>query len=251
MAENKKSFILYADQKELFEQLPDEKAGELIKHIFKYVNDENPITEDLLIKLAFTPIKQHLKRDLEKFEAKKESRSDSGKIGNLRRWHPDIYKKYKKGELTLDESLNIANHRTAIKPIANIAVNDNDNDNVNVNVNDINNISTKVKSIDFDNLLVFINEKFGRGFRVINKDVKAKFKSRLKDGYTKKDIIQAISNASENDFHKDNNYQYCTPEFFSRASTLDKFSEILKPKDKIEDKLLTYASKQIAKYGNS
>ena len=79
MAKDKKGFVLYADQKELFEQLPDEKAGELIKHIFKYVNDENPTTEDLFIKLAFTPIKQQLKRDLKKFEATKEQRSRAGK----------------------------------------------------------------------------------------------------------------------------------------------------------------------------
>jgi len=30
MAQEKKGFILYADQKALFEQLPNEKAGELI-----------------------------------------------------------------------------------------------------------------------------------------------------------------------------------------------------------------------------
>ena len=60
MATDKKGFVLYADQKELFEHLPNEKAGELIKHIFKYVNDENPITEDLIINLAFTSIKQNL-----------------------------------------------------------------------------------------------------------------------------------------------------------------------------------------------
>jgi hypothetical protein len=67
MAEQKKGFILYADQKALFEQLPNEKAGELIKFIFAYVNDENPISEDIIINLAFTPIKQQLKRDLVKF----------------------------------------------------------------------------------------------------------------------------------------------------------------------------------------
>ena len=70
MAEDKKGFILYADQKELFNQLPNDKAGELIKHIFAYVNDENPITEDLIINMAFTPIKQQFKRDLEKHVAK-------------------------------------------------------------------------------------------------------------------------------------------------------------------------------------
>ena len=79
MAKDKKSFILYSDQKELFEQLPDDKAGQLIKHIFRYVNDENPISEDLLINIAFTPIKTHLKRDLKKFEETKSKRSESGK----------------------------------------------------------------------------------------------------------------------------------------------------------------------------
>ena len=79
MAEDKKGFILYADQKELFDQLPNDKAGELIKHIFAYVNDEDPITEDLLIKLSFTPIKQQFKRDLKKWEKTREGRSKAGK----------------------------------------------------------------------------------------------------------------------------------------------------------------------------
>ena len=86
MAKDKKGFILYADQKELFEQLPNDKAGELIKFIMAYVNDENPITEDLIINLAFTPIKQQLKRDLQKFEQTKVSRSIAGKAGADKRW---------------------------------------------------------------------------------------------------------------------------------------------------------------------
>ena len=79
MASNKKGFVLYADQKDLFEQLSNEKAGELIKHIFAYVNDEDPETDDLFIKLAFTPIKQQLKRDLEKWSQTKKGRSKAGK----------------------------------------------------------------------------------------------------------------------------------------------------------------------------
>jgi len=79
MAQDKKGFILYADQKSLFEKLPNEKAGELIKHIFRYVNDENPTTKDLLIEIAFEPIKNQLKRDLIKFEKSREQRSEAGK----------------------------------------------------------------------------------------------------------------------------------------------------------------------------
>lgn len=79
MAENKQSFVLYADQYELFKKLPNDQAGELIKHIFAYVNDENPTTENLLIQIAFEPIKAQLKRDLKRWEAKIEARSRAGK----------------------------------------------------------------------------------------------------------------------------------------------------------------------------
>ena len=111
MAKDKKGFILYADQKELFDQLPNDKAGELIKFIFAYVNDENPKTDDLLLNLAFTPIKQQLKRDLVKYEDRIDKKSISGREGNLKRWHLDIHTDYKKGKTTLEE----AEHRTAIK----------------------------------------------------------------------------------------------------------------------------------------
>ena len=79
MAKDKKGFILYADQKNLFNKLPNEKAGELIKHILAYVNDEEPKTDDLLIEIAFEPIKAQLKRDLIKFEKAREQRSQAGK----------------------------------------------------------------------------------------------------------------------------------------------------------------------------
>ncbi len=81
MAEGKKGFVLYADQKELFDKLPNEKAGELIKHIFKYVNDEDPETDDLLIDLAFIPIRQQLKRDLVKWEHSANNSRENGKLG--------------------------------------------------------------------------------------------------------------------------------------------------------------------------
>lgn len=142
MAEDKKGFILYADQKELFDQLPNELAGELIKHIFKYVNDENPINENLIINLAFTSIKQQLKRDLKKYEHKKEEQSKAGIEGNLKRWNIDLYNDYKSNKITLGEALIIANNRKTSLPdkmvsgtIANIA----DKDIVNDTVKDIKN----------------------------------------------------------------------------------------------------------------
>lgn len=128
MAEDKKGFILYADQKELFDQLPNDKAGELIKHIFAYVNDENPITEDLLIKLSFTPIKQQFKRDLKKWEKTREGRSKAGKASAEAR-------KNKKQQA----STNSTNVKNVQQSLTNPTVKDNVNVTVNVkdNVKDI------------------------------------------------------------------------------------------------------------------
>ena len=60
MAENKKSFITYCEWQETFNELSDEEAGILIKHIFSYVNDENPETDNKVVKMCFIPIKQIL-----------------------------------------------------------------------------------------------------------------------------------------------------------------------------------------------
>ena len=79
MAENKKSFIAYSDWKEIFDELPNEDAGALIKHIFAYVNDEAPVSDSLLIRAVFANIKTTLKRDLLKWDSQLEQRKDAGK----------------------------------------------------------------------------------------------------------------------------------------------------------------------------
>jgi hypothetical protein len=83
-----------------------------------------------------------------------------------------------------------------------------------------------IESFDFDGLLVFINSTFGKNFKLINDKVKKKYKALMKQGYDKKQIVKAMINAKENSYHKETNYQYCTPEFFSRTETIDKYSEI-------------------------
>lgn len=149
MAENKKSFILYCDLLKVIEKLPDETAGKLFKLVLMYVNDLDICIDDLLLEIAFEPIKNQLKRDLKKFEEVKDRKSISGKEGNLKRWNLDLYKEYKKGKYTLSEAENIASNRkqshtdsTQSQTIANIAVNDTVN--VNENVNDSDNVNVNV-----------------------------------------------------------------------------------------------------------
>lgn len=84
MAENKKSFLLYCDLIHTISKMPNDKAGELFKHILEYVNDNNPVTEDLIIQLTFEPIKQQLKRDLLKYKDISIKRSEIGKLAGIK-----------------------------------------------------------------------------------------------------------------------------------------------------------------------
>jgi hypothetical protein len=117
--EGKKSFVLYTDQREVFDELSDEDAGKLIKHIFSYVNDENPSTDDQLLKVAFLPIKTQLKRDLKIWDEKKQQRAEAGRKGGIAK--------------SSNAKQSLANPSNATNDVANLAV----NVNVNGNVNDI------------------------------------------------------------------------------------------------------------------
>lgn len=148
MAKDKKSFILYADLIHTVDKLPDDKAGTLFKHLLKYVNDENPITDDLIVQIAFEPIKQQLKRDLKKFEEIKEKRSEIGRIGGL-----------KSAEQRTKTKQNEPNEAIASFAQANQAV----NDTVTVTVNDTvkkNNIEDR--KLKFADTLKPYLEKYGR-----------------------------------------------------------------------------------------
>lgn len=111
----KDSFILYTDQKEIIDKLTDEQAGKLIKAIYQYAKDGTTPKLDMLLEIAFIPIKQNLERNSEKWEDIKQKRSEAGKLG------AEI-KKQKQ-----------ANAKFALSKQANQAVNVNVNGNVNVN----------------------------------------------------------------------------------------------------------------------
>lgn len=152
MADDKKSFVAYADWQGQFNLLSNEEAGILIKHILSYVNDEDPElpNDNRILNIAFEPIKSQLKRDLKKYETKKKDKSENGAIGNLKRWHVDLYELLIKNEISLEQAKNIASSRTKshsdnsdrtrIAPVANIAdtvnVTDTVNDTVTVTVSD-------------------------------------------------------------------------------------------------------------------
>lgn len=91
----KDSFILYLEQKQIFEMLTDEEAGQLIKAIFEYEDTGQIVSLDRQLQIAFLPIKNVLDRNKEKYEKviernkkniekrwnKKDTKNTTGKTG--------------------------------------------------------------------------------------------------------------------------------------------------------------------------
>ena len=107
MANDKKSFLLYCDIIHTVEQLTDEQAGDLFRHILRYVNDQNPQSDSVITKIAFEPIKQALKRDLDKYKSICERNSDNAK----KRWDATasdrIPKHTKNADIDIDIDIDI------------------------------------------------------------------------------------------------------------------------------------------------
>lgn len=75
---DKKSFVLYNDQKEVIDELDDEQAGKLLKAIYEY-NTTKKITLKGALKIIFIPFKTSFDRDDEKWEKTRIARSEAGK----------------------------------------------------------------------------------------------------------------------------------------------------------------------------
>ena len=90
-----------------------------------------------------------------------------------------------------------------------------------------NNIIIKQKEItdiDWDKLLNQFNNITGKKIRKVSDKAKRQFTARIKDGYSKQEILNAIQNCYNNSWHKENPH-ILTLEFISR-----------------EDKFITYAT---------
>lgn len=119
---------MYSDWMYTINKLTDEQAGKLTKHLLAYVNDKNPELNDILLEIAFEPIKQQLKRDLKHWDNIRQKRVEYGRKGGLAK-----------------AKQNLATLSNTKQPLAKLAVSVNDNVNVNVNVNDtVNDISIPI-----------------------------------------------------------------------------------------------------------
>lgn len=175
----RKSFILYLDSLEVLDDLTIEQKAMLFDAIRNF-NLGKEVQLSGLMKAIFTPFKNQFERDDLKYVQKLADKSHAGFLGNLKKWHSDLYDQYRDGDISIEEAIsrynarktsqsiaNIADAINASQSIANIAVNVNDT--VNDKVNDINNTLVNENS--------FVSEKSEtpnlleeKGISIISKD---------------------------------------------------------------------------------
>lgn len=211
MAENKKSFILYADLIHTVKKMPRKKAGDLLVIILEYVNDENPKINDPVVDLVFEPIKQQLKRDLKSWEETRVERSAAGKQGGI-----------KSGESRRNKA-NEANASKSKQNEANEAVSVNGTVNVNVNENvivmrerdtrTVVNAETEIlkNPIDFERIVMNAGREKSQGIEILHtyhlylesKELYPKTKKSVFAGFEK--WINDEKKFERNGTHKRNN----------------------------------------------
>jgi hypothetical protein len=234
MAQDKKSFVLYADLLKNIEHLTNEEKGILFNHLLEYVNDLNPILEDRLLLTAWKPIEAQLKRDLIQYEDVKSKRSLAGK---------------KSAEL---RALKLAEQNktnsTSVESVQQSSTNPTDNVNGIVNVLNIdsnkeymsNQKSLSDKSdVDYPDLfkkyIDYYNKAFSKGFTVKGWHDRAFAKFKKLHATYKEDfgrnLVLVCENIKKDDFHVETNFKHITPEFIMR---LDKFEKFLNAKPQIQ-----------------
>jgi hypothetical protein len=149
MAKDKTSFVLYSDSKSIIDLMTNEQAGLLLKTLFAYVNDENPVIDNS-IALVFEMIKLQLKRDLKKWEQTKEGRSIAGKAS------AEAKRLAKLNQQTLTNSTNVD---FVQQTSTNSTVSVNDSVNVNVIKKD-SKANLEIRSLAFKNSLIPFKNKY-------------------------------------------------------------------------------------------
>ena len=226
------SFVFYRSFFEAIKGLPKEDQCLMFGAIADYSLDQIEPNLTGINKVVWTLIKPQLDANTKRFINGEKGGKHGRKGGRPKKTKPETKEENPIG--VIDENP---------KETPNVNVNVNLNDNLNVNEKDINicvPVKPKPKSInnekiDFDELLKFFNDTFKKRSPFINQKLKTKYNSLMAQGYTKKQIGEAMLNASKDQYHIETLYKYCTLEFFTRADKIDKFSTLseIKPKKEL------------------
>lgn len=241
----KPSFILHTDSLSVLSKLTTEQKGILLDAIYQYHLGKT-VELDPLMDIVFTPFKNQFDRDFVKYLKVVERNRLNGQKGGRPKDvdiedivdNPDKPTKTQQNPSGLSKTQDNPNNLDS----DNDSVNDNDKDSDSESKKDNDCLKGSDKpnpipkqqkeKIDFDILLKFFNETFEKKSPFINQKIKSKYNALLAQGYTKKQIGEAMVNASKDQYHIDTGYKYCTLEFFTRSDKVDKFANLSEVKPK-------------------
>lgn len=78
------------------------------------------------------------------------------------------------------------------------------------------------KAKEYDAFLGECNRIFKREYRGDGKSMR-QFGARIKEGFTVKNLTDAMTAASLDDYHQKTEFKYATPEYFTRSNIIDKW----------------------------
>ena len=173
-SQSNKSFILHKDSLSILEQLTDQQAGKLFKAISEYQKDGKIDNLDQITKITITPFLNQFQRDENKYQ----NSIIQGKLGNLKRYHQEIYQRVISEELNLEEAEKLAYpdkqvvYRPPIVPDGDRSHNVSDSVSVSVSVSDSVSKSINKK----DNIIIpsFIKADLWNDFLKLRISLKAK-----------------------------------------------------------------------------
>jgi len=84
--------------------------------------------------------------------------------------------------------------------------------------------SNNTSLIDFNKLKAYFNKVFNKNCKVINPDIRTAFNKRLKEGYSKEDILKVIDNCSHDKHHVDLDYKYVSLKFLSKPDIFERYA---------------------------
>ena len=102
-----KSFVMYSEVANTLQYLTNEQAGILFKMIVDFANGKEVKSDNLVINLAFEPIKANIIRNHKKWEDAEEKRKMVSAYGNLKRWNVTLYNDVKAGKISLEDAVEI------------------------------------------------------------------------------------------------------------------------------------------------
>jgi len=84
--------------------------------------------------------------------------------------------------------------------------------------------NTITDKIDYNKLVLYFNKVFNKKSKVVHPDIKSAFSKRLKEGYSKEDILKVIDNCSNDKHHVDLDYKYVSLKFLSKPDIFERYA---------------------------